>query len=183
MRLFTGISIPDDIVQNVARLIDHLRPTAHIKWSPPYNFHITTKFIGEFPEERLNEIVDVLRRQPATGAIPIAIRGIGWFPNPHSPRVLWTGIEAPDALAQLARQTDEATAALGIARETKSFKPHLTLARIKDAVPLAEVRRAIADLKSVDFGEFTAREYHLYLSKPGPSGTVYTQLATFPIAQ
>ena len=61
------------------------------------------------------------------------IQRVGFFPNPHSPRIFWCGIEAP-GLDELAADTDAATAALGIEREKRAFSPHLTLARIKEAV-------------------------------------------------
>lgn len=183
MRLFTGIAIPEDLVDNLARLVDRLRPTAHIAWSAVYNFHITTKFIGEWPEHRLAEVVHALQQLPARPPLLISLTGVGWFPNPHAPRVLWAGVKAEEKLAQLAGDTDEALHPLGVPRETRRYSPHLTLARIRDtAVPLAPLRQAIAQLSSIDFGEFTAEQCHLYLSEPGPSGTIYTQLAEIRFA-
>jgi 2'-5' RNA ligase len=181
MRLFTGIAIPQDVQRTLAQLIDHLRPHAHIKWSPPYNLHITTKFIGEWPEARLDDLINVLRAVPPFPVFDVLVRGIGWFPNPHAPRVLWAAITAPPTLPDLAAAIDEATATLGIERERKPFSPHLTLARIKEPVQLQNLRRAIAELQSVDFGAFTATHFHLYLSKPGPASSIYTQLAEFPL--
>jgi 2'-5' RNA ligase len=181
MRLFTGIAIPQDVQRTLAQLIDHLRPHAHIKWSPPYNLHITTKFIGEWPEARLDELIAVLGGMPKFPPFDILIRGIGWFPNPHSPRVLWAAMNAPPTLQAIAAATDEATATLGIEREKKPFSPHLTLARIKEPIPLLNLRRAIADLTSVDFGTFPVNHFHLYMSKPGPASSIYTQLAEFPL--
>ena len=176
MRLFTGIELPAEIASNLSRLIDLLRPAAHLKWTPAYNLHLTTKFVGEWPENRLDELLDRLQPLGRRSPIPVNVEGIGWFPNPHNPRVLWTGVKAGPELAQLAADTDEATAALGVARETKKYSPHLTLARVKDAVPLAPIRQVIAQLPSVEFGAFTADRFYLYLSKPGPSGSIYTKL-------
>jgi len=181
MRLFTGIAIPPDILGSLSLLMDHLRPTAHLKWSPPYNLHLTTKFIGEWPEQKLDQLISELHKVPRQGPIPITVSGLGWFPNPHSPRVLWAAGHAPETLQMLAAAIDRVLQPLGIPAETKKFSPHLTLARIKDVVPLAEIQRAIAALTSVDFGTFTAQSFHLYLSKPGPSGSIYTQLADFPL--
>ncbi|HYP06967.1 MAG TPA: RNA 2',3'-cyclic phosphodiesterase [Bryobacteraceae bacterium] len=182
MRLFTGIALPADIADNLNRLIDGLRPAAHFKWTPAYNLHLTTKFIGEWPEDRLPELTGVLATlRRGRAPIAISVAGIGWFPNPHHPRVLWTGVKAGPDLAQLAADTDEAVATLGIARETKPYSPHLTLARIKDVVPLTKIRQAIADLPSADFGSFVADRFHLYLSKPGPTGSIYTKLAEIPL--
>jgi 2'-5' RNA ligase len=181
MRLFTGIELPAEIASNLTRLIDVLRPTAHFKWTPAYNLHLTTKFIGEWPEDRLPELIEALKPVGGRRPIPMTVEGMGWFPNPHNPRILWTGIKAGPELAQLASDTDEATAALGIERETKKYSPHLTLARIKDAVPLTQIRQVIAQLPSVEFGSFEADRFHLYLSKPGPSGSIYTKLADIPL--
>jgi 2'-5' RNA ligase len=182
MRLFTGIDLPEEIRDHLARLIERLRPHAQFKWTPVYNLHLTTKFVGEWPEERLPELISAL--QPAGNRAPIAIQveGVGWFPNPHNPRVLWTGVKAGPELEQLAADTDEVTGTLGIPKETKKYSPHLTIARIKDVVPLSPIRQAIAALPDVGFGSFTADRFHLYLSKPGPSGSIYTKLADIPLS-
>jgi RNA 2',3'-cyclic 3'-phosphodiesterase len=181
MRLFTGIELPPDVADALTRLIDALRPSAQLKWTPAYNLHLTTKFIGEWPEDRLPELIDKLKTLGPRAPISIGVEGIGWFPNPHSPRILWAGVKAGPELAKLAADTDAATAALGIPSETKPYSPHLTLARIKDVVPLAEIRREIAQLPSVHFGSFAADRFHLYLSKPGPNGSIYTKLADIPL--
>ena len=181
MRLFAGIQLSKEVEENLTRLLDLLRPTAHLKWTPPYNLHLTTKFIGERPESQVPEIIERLKPLAKRAALPIAIEGIGWFPNPHNPRVLWAGVKADVSLGELAADMDEALAGLGVERETKKYSPHLTLARIKDAVPLAPVRQTIAQLPSVDFGSFSADRFYLYLSTPGPSGSIYTHLTEFPL--
>jgi 2'-5' RNA ligase len=179
MRLFAALDLPVDVVSNLQQLLEKLRPTARINWSPPENLHITTKFIGEWPEERLGELQTALSQLEPREPIPVHIRKVGFFPNPHSPRVFWCGIEAP-GLEQLAAATDGATAALGIASETRPFSPHLTLARIKERVDLQPLRETIAALPSLDFGQFTVDRFFLYRSKLSPTGSVYTKLAEFP---
>ncbi len=182
MRLFTGIDLPAEVKQNLADLTARLRPAARLKWSSAGSFHVTTKFIGGWPETRLSELVSVLRSLPAREPIPISVRGLGWFPNAKAPRVFWAGIEAPPALAELAKQTDQATSKLGISRENRPFSPHLTLARIKDQTPLECLQREIGTFQSDDFGEFTADRFHLYLSELSPSGSIYTKLEEFLFA-
>jgi len=181
MRLFTGIDLSEEVAANLTRLLELLRPTAHLKWTPPYNLHLTTKFIGERPESEIAQIIETLRPLGRREPVPISVEGIGWFPNPHRPRVLWAGVKPVPLLEQLVADSDEALGHLGISRETKKFSPHLTLARIKDAVPLAPVRQTIAKLETVDFGSFMADGFNLYLSTPGPSGSIYTRLAEFPM--
>ena len=80
---------------------------------------------------RLEELKAALAAVTPGPALDGAHPPLGFFPNPHSPRVFWCGIEAP-GLESLAAETDRATAALGIPSEKRAFSPHLTLARIKD---------------------------------------------------
>src|SRR5215203_5714620 len=94
MRLFTGIELPPDVADALSRLIDALRSSAHLKWTPAYNLHLTTKFIGEWPEDRLPELIDQLKPLGGRAPISITVEGIGWFPNPHNPRILWAGVRA-----------------------------------------------------------------------------------------
>jgi 2'-5' RNA ligase len=182
MRLFTGLDLPAEVVHNLERLTGRLKPTAQIQWSPPANLHITTKFIGEWPEERLEKLKVALAAVRTREAIAVRIRRVGFFPNPHSPRVFWCGIGAP-GLDGLAVDTDNATSALGIAREARAFSPHLTLARIKGKVELQPLREAVAGLESLEFGEFEARSFFLYRSALKPTGSVYTKLAEFPLSK
>jgi 2'-5' RNA ligase len=179
MRLFTALDLAPGVAANLERLLVRLRPTARIQWSPPANLHITTKFIGDWPDARLAELKATLARLPARTTIPVRIHHLGFFPNPHAPRVFWCGIEAP-GLAELAAETDRSTAALGIAAEARAFSPHLTLARIKDRIDPQPLREAIAALPDLEFGGFPATAFHLYQSQLRPGGSVYTKLAEFP---
>ena len=182
MRLFTALDLPSDVVGNLEGFLAQIRPTARINWSPPGNLHVTTKFIGEWKEEKLAALTDALRSVPARPSIAVHIRKVGFFPNPHSPRSFWCGIEAP-GLAELASDTDRATAALGIRSEKRDYTPHLTLARIKDRVNMQPLREAIAVAPSLDFGSFRVESFFLYRSQLRPTGSVYTKLAEFPFAK
>jgi 2'-5' RNA ligase len=183
MRLFIGIDIPPEVVHSLESLLDGLRPTARIKWSQPANLHITTRFIGEWPAERLPDLQAALAGLPGHAPIPIQVRKLGFFPNPHSPRVFWAGVEASPDLAALAAETDRALQPLGLPPESRPFSPHLTLARIKEPVPLQRLRETIAELPSLDFGSFVAAHFFLYQSQLTTAGSVYTKLAEFPLSK
>jgi 2'-5' RNA ligase len=179
MRLFTGIDLPDQTRERLERLLMHLRPAAHLKWSPVYNLHLTLKFIGEWPEEKLPQLEEALRAIPPREPIPAEVKGLGWHPNAHHPRVFWVALHGGEPLDALVRDTDTALAPLGIAKEDRAFSAHLTLARIKDPVPLQALRNAIAQLESVEFGSFVADRFHLYRSQPGSAGSIYTKLSEY----
>jgi 2'-5' RNA ligase len=181
MRLFTAIDIPSDLTEALRSFVSRLRPAAKISWSPVENLHVTTKFIGEWPEQRLDEMKRALASVQATGSIEIAVKGLGWFPNERRPRVFWAGVDGGDALRSLARATEQAVAQLGVATEERAYAPHLTLARIRETVALDRLHQTLESFPAgcgFDFGSFRATQFFLYLS----AGGRYTQLAGFPLA-
>jgi len=182
MRLFTGLDLPDEVVSSLEALVARLRPAARLHWSPPANLHITTKFIGEWPAERLPEMKDALGALPARPPITVAVARVGFYPDARAPRVFWCGIEAL-GLDRLAADIDNRTAALGVAGEKRPFSPHLTLARIKERADLRPLHSAIGALPALAFGGFEARSFFLYQSQLRPSGSVYTKLAEYPFSQ
>ena len=182
MRLFTGIDLPEDVVNIFERLLVRFRPAANLKWVPAYNLHITTRFIGEWPEARLGELNDALAKVVPRAPIKVDLRGLGWFPNARRPRVFWVGVEGGPELAQLAHDIDSAIEPLGLARETRPFAPHLTLARIKQPVPLDKLHHMIETMESTEIATVHADRFYLYRSQPGSAGSIYTKLSEYRIA-
>jgi 2'-5' RNA ligase len=182
MRLFVGLDLPEAVVSNLESFVAPLRSRARIQWSPLANLHVTTKFIGEWPEERLDEMKAGLAGVPLRAAIDVHVRRLGFFPNPHSPRVFFCGIDAA-GLHELAADTDRATAALGVESEKRDYTPHLTLARIRETIDLQPLREAVAAQAMPDFGTFQASEFFLYKSVMRQGGSVYTKLAAFPLTK
>jgi 2'-5' RNA ligase len=179
MRLFTAIDLPAEMLEKLGEFLARLRPLAKLRWTATENLHITTKFIGEWPGARIEDMKTVLRGVNQTGPIDIAVRGVGWFPVSKRPRVFWAGVTSRDhrercsQLSALAHSTEEAVATRGVPVEERAYSPHLTLARIKDAVRLDAVVAAAGD---PDFGTFQASSFFLYLSLNGK----YSKLAEFP---
>ena len=167
MRLFTGLDLPPHILSAIEQLLTRLKPLARISWSPVSNLHITTRFIGEWPESRLDE----LKRKLAFphGPVPIAVEGLGFFP-----RIFWAGVKITPELVNLASATESTLEELGIVRESRPYSPHLTLARAPSPASFEPLR---GHLPRASFGSFEAGEFHLYQSR----NSVYTKLATFPL--
>lgn len=178
MRLFTGIAPTPDVLDSLARLIRELQPLAAINWSPVANYHVTTKFIGQWPEARLTELDHALTAMPRAGRFEIKITGLDFYPPAKPPKVLFAKVEHPPALTALANATDTATATLGCAPEARAYSPHLTLARLKNENIEQLRKRLFLSMSNFDFGKFPVTEFHLYLSEPG---SVYTRLRTYPV--
>lgn len=181
MRLFVAIDLPKAVQDELGQLIGQLRPLAAVRWSHAENLHVTTKFIGEWPGDRLPEMKRTLAAVAAPAPFDIALDGLGWFPNPHQPRIFWIGVAAPPALAELAAATEAAVESLGIPREDRPFRPHLTLARLNgiQRAELVALRQAVAALDSSHYGSFPVEAFHLYLSKTAPGGSQYSKLESY----
>jgi 2'-5' RNA ligase len=173
MRLFTAIDLPAEMLEKLSDFLARLRPLAKLQWSAVEKLHITTKFIGEWPEGRIDEMKHGLSGVKAAGSIDIFIRGVEFFPDAKWPRVFYCGVEAGEPLSQLARATEQAISTLGVPVETRNYSPHLTLARIREAARVGEVAAEAGD---PDFGGFQASSFFLYESLNGK----YSKLAEFP---
>ncbi|HTB13369.1 MAG TPA: RNA 2',3'-cyclic phosphodiesterase [Bryobacteraceae bacterium] len=174
MRLFTAIDLPKEMLEKLGTFLARLSSFGKLRWTAVENLHITTKFIGEWPEGRLEEIKSALRGVSQTEAIRISVRSVGWFPDSRRPHVFWAGVDGGVPLIKLAGATEQAVAALGVPVDARAYSPHLTLARVKYAVPLDDLRTAAGD---PDFGAFEAASFFLYLSSNGK----YSKLAEFPL--
>ncbi|HTK96283.1 MAG TPA: RNA 2',3'-cyclic phosphodiesterase [Terriglobales bacterium] len=191
MRLFVALDIDPPIRQRISDYVAGLKKLfPNVKWVAPESLHLTLKFIGEFPDAELDEVKHVLAHVGGEN-FEVSFRGAGFF-EPRSPRVFWVGIEAGYELKALAMAVDGALAPLGIARETRAFTPHLTLARSGSGRPqgspadrnkpkMHELRAKVETMPPPDFGTMTAREYFLYQSKTSPKGAQYTKLERFAL--
>jgi 2'-5' RNA ligase len=106
------------------------------------------------------------RLKPA--AFDLVVRGFGSFPG-----VIWVGCEGP--VAPLAEAIENVCASLGFERERRAFHSHVTVGRVKD-------RRARVTLDpAVEFGRQRVDAFTLMKSELRPTGSVYTELARFPL--
>jgi 2'-5' RNA ligase len=175
MRLFTGISLPPSASVPLLALTDHLRPLANLAWTPEAKLHITTKFIGEWPESRLAELQQVLSMVTTGEPVDVHIRGLGWMPNPSVPLTLYAGVQLT---ADLAARTEDLLEGIGILKEKRAYHPHVTLGRIrrKGRDPIDALQAEIART-TLDIDPFRATAFHLYLSANG----TYTKLSDYPL--
>jgi RNA 2',3'-cyclic 3'-phosphodiesterase len=190
MRVFVGIDIEPSIRERLARFMDGVREFApEVRWVRPESLHVTLKFIGEAPAEKVEEIQNAL----SAISVPettIKFADVGYFPTARSARVFWVGVHAGQELARLAADVEQALVPHGIAAEKRAFSPHLTLARAGSGAParrpedrgsrrFQRVQERLAALPAPDFGTMTAREFFLYESKLSPKGAQYTKVARF----
>ena len=181
MRLFVALQIPSMVRKNLAELLVELRAlSSQPRWVRAENLHITLKFIGELPAEKLGALRAALSAVHSDQAVALDFRGAGFFPNERRPRVFWAGIEASANLARLASDIDRATGKLGVPPEKRPFSAHLTLARFEPPGLPEKLRAAIQENETREFGSVATEEFHLIESKLKAGGAEYTTLETFP---
>jgi len=185
MRLFVALDLPEDVRQKLCDLVGSLKkecPSA--RWIRPESMHITLKFIGHVPDEKLDAIAQSLRKVFAAAPVDVAFQALGFFSNERRPRVLWCGVQASPNLAPLAADIESSLEPIGVARELRPYVPHLTLARMDPEKVTSEsiekLVNAAIEIKITDFGSARATEFYLYESALKPSGAEYTKLRTFP---
>jgi 2'-5' RNA ligase len=185
MRLFVAFDLPGEVRDAVRELITKLRPLCEgARWVRPEGMHVTLKFIGDVPVEKLDPIRAALANIQSGAPVEIHFRGVGFFPSEHRPRVVWCGIEASENLPTLAADIERALVPLGIAPEKRKFTPHLTLARFGSSPHgLGKLVERAEELNSLDLRMARETEFHLYESMLKPSGAEYKKLATFAFAK
>lgn len=146
--------------------------------------HLTLRFIGDADDASVSTIVSNLRGAfDSVRPFELHAQGVGAFQNPRKPSVIWAGIgpltgplENVQAICEVAAQS------AGIAPEPKPFHPHITLARVKDFRPPAELTQAIERERGFTAGEFAVSAVSLLKSELTPRGPVYTRLEEFRFA-
>ena len=91
MRLFTALELNTKVIANLTELVRRLRPVAPIRWVHPQNMHVSLKYIGEWPESRLDTLVRSLSEVRVTQPMTVPLAGLGYFPSAQRPRVFWGG--------------------------------------------------------------------------------------------
>jgi 2'-5' RNA ligase len=179
MRTFIAIDLLPEIKDRLIDFIGRLRKAGgSVKWVKPQALHLTIKFLGEIPEDKVPLVESVIRsvcagRRP----FPLVVEGTGSFPAGRNPRVLWTGIREETELASLQADLEEALDKEGFSREERDFHPHLTLGRVKAPQNLKETMEILGRHGQTHFGEMVVNELTFFQSILKPEGPEYRVLS------
>lgn len=174
-RLFTGIELPDEIRRTLSRV---QMPLPGTRWIEPENYHITLRFAGDIDNHVAGEFAGFLG-QIDGHAFDLRLAGIGQFGG-HDTRSLWVGLEPSSELDALARAHERAARNAGLEPEKRSFKPHVTLARVRngDVVRIARFLERFGAFRSEPF---TVRRFVLFSSRPKQGGGPYVVEAGYSL--
>ena len=181
MRLFLAINLTPEVRRSVFDASEPLRRCApELVWVREPLMHLTLKFLGEQPDERLGEIKDVLASVAGRHReLVMNIGGIGAFPNFRRARVVWIGVAGDPRLELLHHDVEVACESIGFEIEGRPFRPHLTLARVKTPIPDDKARELSRLAKRTDYRtDFIVRSVDLMRSDLSSDGSTYTTLVS-----
>lgn len=176
MRTFVAINPTADEIERLCVAAGELRQSDFpIRWLPPENIHLTLKFLGEVPGNRIRDLGDaVARALVEVRAFEIRLDGFGAFPSPRRPSVIWAGVEANPQLEEVYHRVEEALAELGHPKETRDFHPHLTLGRARKGVVPRQFRTLDEMLERLSWTDtFGVRAVDVMRSELKPTGAQY----------
>jgi RNA 2',3'-cyclic 3'-phosphodiesterase len=179
IRTFVALRLPGDIIDHASGLQSALKSRGlKLRWVKAGNLHLTLKFMGELPVAVVDDVGHALGRAGRdTAPLALTVQGMGVFPGIRRARVLWVGLGGRiEALQSLYSRIEDELAGLGLAREKRDFKAHLTLARMKGPVAPRELLTAMEATGNYEPRPFMARHLILFQSELRPQGAVYTPL-------
>jgi RNA 2',3'-cyclic 3'-phosphodiesterase len=179
IRAFLAVDLSETYRAGLATVQDYLKKSgADVRWTSVAGIHLTLKFFGEIEEDH----VDTLAATAAditctTPSFTLGVQGVGTFPGPRNPRVIWLGLSGrTDILAMMVQNLEQAFVPLGFPSEKRPFTPHLTLGRVRSSQGRETLSRALQTIALPDFPELLVDKLVLFRSTLRPQGALYTPL-------
>jgi 2'-5' RNA ligase len=175
IRLFTAISLPDSVALRLS-LIQAGVPGA--RWSTREQLHLTLRFIGDVDESLATEIDDALSGL-SSPRFDLQLKGVGEFGG-DKPRAVWADVADREPPSHLTAKIESLLQRVGLPAETRKYRPHITLARLRSTPPGA-VMDWLTDHARFASESFTVSGFHLYSSRLTPNGSIYVAEQTYPL--
>lgn len=195
MRLFVALPLAEELIQRLGRLQSRFRndvPERAVAWTRPEQMHLTLVFLGEMDASRLPDLRRSLDRASRVWEpLGLEVGGLGAFPQPRAPRVLWVGFQGDltplrrlqESVAAACVDYLEPVVAKRVLSDGQEFTPHLTLGRVRERLPGSTemVARAFKRWRFDEVWSWTVSEVHLLRSYLRPGGAVYEPVARWQL--
>ncbi|MDE1462932.1 RNA 2',3'-cyclic phosphodiesterase [Spartinivicinus poritis] len=182
LRAFIGIPIERSLAEAIYHYYQAALPSTicpnNFRWTKLDHFHITLKFIAALDSALVETLVDQLGELVAEQAcFSCQVKEPHWFPNKHKIRLLALSVSSGGVLPALALRINQLCLQWQIPKEAKLFRPHLTLARLKQPI------HGDKSLPAACIQSFDVNAIKLYQSTLDKTGSHYKVLATIPLSQ
>ena len=183
VRTFIAVELIAELRRPLIKLLRGLPRSSEIKWCTEHQLHITLKFLGDVTDAQLAKVCDAAK-SAGTGVAPFSLRvkGLGCFPAPRNPRVLWCGIEdLTNGCRRWVERADPLLEELNFKPETRAFTPHITLGRSRSPAGGDVLRQVLDTTPPPQTGEMLVQQIVVFESRLLPGGAQYHPLATLPL--
>ena len=184
MRLFIAIPLPPDLASRASLVLPSTLPA--LRRVKPENLHVTLAFLGQTPDDRLDDVAGAARESAARiRAFTLSLDRAGRFPDRGRLRVAWLGIgEGEASVVELGAAVYARLRSRGLSFDDRPLAPHLTLARVAEDASAAEVKTLVAALEGLATPtlSFEVTEIAVVQSVLSPKGARYTALEAVPLA-
>lgn len=180
IRLFVALLIPDEVRSIV---FDHcnsaIENSSDYRWEEEDKIHLTLKFIGEVKEELIPQIINDIEFVKNFSTFNCSISKFGFFYKFNEAKILWCNLDTDDSIISLVDELNVRLKKLNIEPESRKFKGHLTLMRVKRKVS----EDFIKSFKEYKFSpvKFTSNEIALVQSVLKPTGSEYKVLKIYEL--
>ena len=185
IRTFIAVDVSPGIRNAASRIINRLsKDTVDFNWVEKDNLHITLNFLGDVDESEVPALCRLVNDTVSDfGSFELSVKGLGCFPKPEKPRVMWLGIETGDKeLAELNNRLSTALETMRFPRERNDYRPHLTLGRIRRGGRWnPALTRAVEYGKDLIGGAMIVDEVVVYSSFLDRNGPTYTAMSRIKI--
>ena len=182
LRLFIAIPIPvTPAIEAVREKLRECGPALRV--SRDDTLHLTVKFLGATPSDHVPEIESVLQETLADQkGFSLQLQGVGVFPKPSRPSVVWIGMEDNPTLQSIATRLEDNLASIGFPKEDLPFRPHITIARVRRGLRL-NLNDFCETYQDVELGTQPATPIVLYESNLNnqSGGPTYHELIEIPL--
>ena len=187
VRTFVAVELPKDVLQQVSRVLRHLRSLEirTIRWVRPEGVHLTLRFLGEVPVSCLHQVERAVCGSVSGQALlRLQLAGLGVFPSLSRPRVLWLSLGGDlDTLGALQKRVEDALSQRGFISVSRAFSPHLTLGRVPRSLNPEDREHLLSAIGSVPVPKntsFPVTGVSLMRSSLTRNGAEYKRIALFP---
>lgn len=184
VRLFIAINLSHELKDYLDSVISKNLSSEHdnIKWVPLANLHLSIKFLGDTPEEDLPKIEQALAViAHKTKRFDIDITEISTFGRKNRPKVIYAAIRENPVLSELKNNIEAEFDKIGFEMDTKTFTPHITLARIKESSNLFKVENALDGGFKFKPQSMTVTKIHLIMSTLASGPPIYKNIKSLAI--
>lgn len=183
VRAFIAIELNEALRRQLEATQTKLRTSAaDVKWVEPKNIHLTLKFLGDVPKEKLDDLCAAIENSiSGFKKFEFQVNGLGCFPLKGTPRIIWAEVGlGDDLLSRIVGSLEKYIRSFCEEKDDKKFSPHVTLGRVrsnKNISNLAFLLKQDIELREKQIVDHIT----LFQSDLSPSGPIYSIIKSFKL--